>query len=401
MNSISPAKPAARKPKILVFNKYYLPGYRAGGPIRTIANMVDRLGDTLDFWVVTGDRDSGDVVPYPNIDLHDWNAQGGARVRYMAASNASLRTIQSIIEEVAPDYIYLNSFFDPFFTQRVLWLKRLGRIGRIPIVLAPRGEFSIGALQLKSLKKRAYMMISRLAGLYEKITWQASSAHEKADILKAIPFIPPASIKVAMNLAPAHKNDPDISLRGCGGPLRLCFLSRISAMKNLDFALSCLKSVKEEVDFAIYGPKRDASYWAECEAIIASLPKNISVTYMGEVEHRRVAEVLRGYDLFFLPTRGENYGHVIQEALSAGLPVLISDQTPWRDLEENGVGWVLPLESTAAFSKRIDEYASVGSAAREAASRRSREYALSKVGDSSVLQANLDLFCSASTGEQR
>lgn len=384
---------------MLVFTKFYLPGYRAGGPIRTIANMVDRLGDTLDFWIVTTDRDSAAARPYADVDLHDWNTQGDAQVRYLAASEVSLRTTQSIIEEVKPDRIYLNSFFDPIFTQRVLWLKRLGRIRPVPIVLAPRGEFSIGALGLKSWKKRAYMCFSRLSALYAQISWQASSPHEKDAILRSVSFVSPENIKVAMNLPPAYarswKNPPPVP----DGSLRLCFLSRISPMKNLDFALTCLKDVKGKVNFSIYGPKELPSYWAECESIITSLPKNISVTYMGEVEHHRVAEVLSNHDLFFFPTRGENYGHVIHEALSAGLPVLISDQTPWRDLEENGVGWVYPLDSMASFSNQIDWYASVGSEAREAASRRSREYALLKAEDSSVLQANLDLFRSVGTAE--
>lgn len=35
--------------KILTLADYYLPGYKAGGPIRTLANMVDMLGDEFKF----------------------------------------------------------------------------------------------------------------------------------------------------------------------------------------------------------------------------------------------------------------------------------------------------------------------------------------------------------------
>ena len=47
------------RPIILSFAGHYLPGYKAGGPIRSIANMVDQLGDEFDFRIVAGDRDLG------------------------------------------------------------------------------------------------------------------------------------------------------------------------------------------------------------------------------------------------------------------------------------------------------------------------------------------------------
>lgn len=398
----TPLIPATRRAKVLVFNKFYLPGYRAGGPIRTIANMVDRLGHSIEFWIVTADRDSGDVTPYADINLHGWNAQGNAQVRYVALGEVNLKSIHGLIQEVSPSHIYLNSFFDRVFTHRVLWLRRLGKIRGLSIVLAPRGEFSPGALGLKSVRKRVFLHVIKVLGLYKGVTWQVSSDHEKHDLQRVLGSVSGGDVKVAMDLAPSMRSAPQPEQsRSRGRPLKLCFLSRVAPMKNLDFALSCLKDVKARVDFSIYGPMEVPSYWAECESIIASLPQNISVTYMGEVAHHRVAEVLSGHDLFFLPTRGENYGHVIHEALSAGLPVLISDRTPWRDLEDRGVGWVYPLDSMAAFSNQIDGYASAGNETREAASQRSREYARLKADDSSVLQANLDLFRSVSKSEQK
>lgn len=402
MNFTAPLDGVARKTKVLVFNKFYLPGYRAGGPIRTIANMVDRLGGSIEFWIVTADRDSGDTAPYADVDLHGWNAQGNAQVRYVALRGVSLKSIQGLIEEVSPDSIYLNSFFDPVFTHRVLWLRRLRKLRCDRIVLAPRGEFSAGALGLKSVRKRVFLRVAKVLGLYKNVTWQVSSDHEKRDLQSVLGSLSGSDVKVAMNLAPSLRSArrPE-QLRDQDRPLQLCFLSRVAPMKNLDFALSCLRDVKAKVDFSIYGPIGVPSYWTECKSIIASLPRNISVTYMGEVAHHRVAQVLSGHDLFFLPTRGENYGHVIYEALSAGLPVLISDRTPWRDLEDHGVGWVYPLDSTAAFSNQIDRCASAVSATREAASQRSREYAHLKADDASVLQANLELFCSVSRPEQK
>ena len=87
------------------------------------------------------------------------------------------------------------------------------------------------------------------------------------------------------------------------------------------------------------------------------LPPNISWEYKGLVDSEKVVQTLRPYHVFLFPTLGENYGHVIQEALSAGCACILSDQTPWNDLEENDVGFVYPLKQIDDYVKAVDHYA--------------------------------------------
>lgn len=399
-----------RRPVILTFNKFYLPGYRAGGPIRTLANMVDRLGDLFDFRIVTLDRDSGDAGPYPAIEPGRWMQVGKAQVMYLPANRVSLSMLVGIGRDVTPDVIYLNSFFDPTFTQRVLWARRLGLLHRAPIVLAPRGEFSLGALKLKRAKKLLYLRGSSLVGLYRHLTWQASSERERADILRDLPFVQSGDIIEAMDLAPGDDQAHVIpSVRKGGAPLQVCFLSRISPMKNLDFALRALARVKADVVFNIYGPKEVPGYWAECEALICAMPANVRVKYERELIPTEVRATLSRHDLFLFPTRGENYGHVIHEALGAGLPVLISDQTPWGEVAERGVGWVHPLSDTDAFAVTIDDYASWGSERVAEHKARAVAYAHERALKVDVLHANIKMlsevaasdFCGAKTEDPK
>ena len=56
-------------PRILVLIEYYLPGHKSGGPVRTVANMVDQLSDHSSFWIVTRDHDFLDQAPYPGIEV--------------------------------------------------------------------------------------------------------------------------------------------------------------------------------------------------------------------------------------------------------------------------------------------------------------------------------------------
>ena len=108
-----------KKPIILTFVRYYLPGYKAGGPIRTIANMVDHLGDQFDFKIITMDRDIGDAEPYSNITVDAWNRVGKAEVFYVKPGLLWLNRLVKLISTTPHDIIYLNSAFDPIFT---LWL---------------------------------------------------------------------------------------------------------------------------------------------------------------------------------------------------------------------------------------------------------------------------------------
>lgn len=385
----------SKTPAVLTFSSRYLPGYRAGGPIRTLANMVERLGDTFDFRIVTLDRDSGDSTPYPTIQPEKWTPVGKAQVFYYPPSKLSASALARVANEIDPQLIYLNSFFDPTLTQRVLWARRLGMLGHTPIVLAPRGEFSLGALKIKRLKKTLYLQASSLIGLYRNLTWQASSEHERTDILRELDFVKNDEIIEAMDLAPLddHGSPPVApSARSAGTPLRVCFLSRISPKKNLDFALTALTRVKSKVIFTIYGPKEAPAYWAECESLISRIPAHIKVKYERELLPTEVKTTLSQHDLFFFPTRGENYGHVIHEALGSGLPVLISDQTPWGEVVAREVGWVHPLNNIEAFASTIDDYASWTSDRVAEMKARAVAYARERAINQEVVEANINLF---------
>lgn len=380
---------------ILVFVDYYLPGYKAGGPIRTIANMVDQLSDELDFRIITRDRDLGDARPYPSVVVDSWQSVGKAKVFYLSLRRLSLLSLNRLIRATEHDAIYLNSFFSPCFSIKPLLLRRLSLIPKKPVIVAPRGEFSPGALRFKNIKKRAYIGLSRLLGFYRGVIWQASSEHEKVYISRwfgnRIPVI------LAPNLPPIVCQTKNQSPRrqktvGC---LKALFLGRISRNKNLDAALKMLNGLKGKVQFNIYGPIEDHDYWAECHKIIKLLPENIVVQNKGAVSHDQVTSIMMDHDLFLLPTLGENFGHVILEALVVGCPVLISDQTPWRGLKEKGVGWDLSLSEWELFRKVLQDFIAMDNIEYVEWSSRARKYGLQVLQNDKVVEQNRQLFYKA------
>lgn len=378
--------------KILTFVSYYYPGYKAGGPIRTISNLVENLGKELDFYIVSRDRDLGDSKPYydNNSSSQSWLAVGFSKVFYLPARLLSVIKFLNSIDFNGFDVLYLNSVFDFKFSIIPLIFQRLGLLGGIPVVLAPRGEFSSSALRLKGRKKSVFIKLARLSNLYKGVIWQVSSNHEKADLLKSGLSINNEDVFIAKDLPTLYKSVPHSShsVQCCPDAKKVIFLSRISPMKNLDYALDVLKHVSAKLQFDIFGPKEDHEYWLSCERKIDALPSNVTVRYMGLVRPDIVCETLTMYDLFFLPSRGENYAHVIAESLIAGTPVLISDQTPWQDLKNKSLGWDLSLDNPSDFVDILDSSLRVDSDRRILNIERAKEEVISQAD----IQANMDLF---------
>src|SRR5690625_4790947 len=294
--------------EILIFNQYYLPGFKAGGPIRSISNLVEYLSGKYEFYIVTSDRDSGDDFAYPEIKRNEWVKVGKANVFY-SSTPLTRSKIKFLLKERNYDRLYLNSFFSFRFSILPLLLNR----NKLKTIIAPRGEFSQAALKLKSFKKNIYLKGSIFSGLYKNVIWQASSKYEFQDISRIIKD--DLNIKIAHNfpqILPTTSNSTKFN-----GSLHLVLISRISPMKNLLYAFRVLSKVKIRVVYNLYGSK-DELYWEKCEPKIAELPDNIQVKYHGSVPNDEVHDVISKNHLFFLPTLGENFGQAIAASLSCG-----------------------------------------------------------------------------------
>lgn len=392
------------QPRVLIVTSMYLPGYKAGGPIRSVANLVQQLGTEFQFTLLTNDRDLGDVRPYPGVGAQTWHPVGNARVRYLAPAERQPWSWRRLLRSLEYDALYLNGFF-AHGSVMTLWLRRLGQLPNRPVILAPRGEFSRGALGLKSLKKRWYLRLAQASQLWRGLVWQASSEYELEDIRRLVG--PHPQVLVAPPLVTASPAHLARRTNGNGlhparsekrpGHVRLVYLSRISPMKNLEMALACLAETPGQIEFDIYGPIEDQAYWRKCQELLGRLAPSVQVRYCGPVAAENVGEVLSRYHFLLFPTRGENYGHVIAEALAAGCPVLTSDQTPWRGLHSLSIGWDLPLTDLAPWRQVLQQCLAMDQSTFEGWSTRARAYMGSQGLEraQNALQANRRLFYEA------
>jgi len=382
-----------RKPKILMFCDYYLPGYKSGGGMRTIVNMVDRLHHRYDFRIVTRDHDGKlDKEQYKTVKINQWNSVRRAQVFYLSKDKVRISKLRELISEVRPDLLYANSYFATL-SIFIIKLRKLKLIPNINIVIAPCGELSDGSLRLKSAKKKIFINLSKISGLYKNIIWKASSDLEREEIAKIKGKS--GKIFISSDLPPKMLNENYLQEKKPAkesGAARMIFLSRFMRKKNFKWLLEHLENIKGHLSIDIYGPLEDGEYWEECQKIIKRLPENIKVQSKGSIEYEQTAETLFEYHFFILPTLAENFGHVFLEALAAGCPLIISNRTPWLNLEEKGIGWDLPLENPTDWINKINRCISMNNEEYRQTSSNARTYAVDWLADGKVEKDTIDIL---------
>jgi len=358
--------------RVLCVSDYFAPGFLGGGPITTLVNMRKGLKASIEFWVFTRDRDLGANSSYQDVMKNCWVDTSDGPVFY---ATPNLFGPQGVLQVFSPskfDIVYLNSFFSLRGSILLLLAFKTRKLHK-RILIAPRGEFSSGALAVKKFKKWLFLSLARLSGIYKDVFWHASTGVEADDILCQFPN---AAKQIYIAADPLSNNV--VKERGCSskttGHLRMVFISRISPMKNLDGLLITLSTVKGFVELDIFGPSEDMAYWSYCQSLIEKMPPNITVRSCGPLVPAAILDTFARYDLFAFPTHGENFGHVIFESLLAGTPVIISDKTSWQSDNTDAVT-IVPLCNSEQWREAVQCAVNRAAEDQEEIQKNARRYA--------------------------
>ena len=227
-------------------------------------------------------------------------------------------------------------------------------------------------------------------GMFKNIYWSATSGMEIAEIKHQIKATD-KQFFIAEDL-PRKVSGTSIEKEKKAGNLKIVWISRIAPKKNLKYAIEILKKTKSNVEFTIYGPAHTEEYWEECKQELGKLPDNVKWDWKGNLNSENVVETLKQYHVFLFPTLGENFGHVIQEALSAGCPCIISNQTPWQDFESKGVGYVFSLENKSAFVNAVEKYAVMEQSEFQKVTEKVHQYAIEVSNNKAKNTGYRDIF---------
>lgn len=386
------------KERILIFVDWFLPGYKGGGPIQSIAGLIENIDKNFDIDIITRNTDHTESIPYSNIAFDEWMIYNeNVRICYLSRKNifSFVNIILRLRKINFYKAIYTNSFFSFRYSIIPCILFRVKALKSAKLIVAPRGEmFKIN--DFKPYKKKPFIFIVKLFKIYSNVIWHATSQYE-VDAIEKI-FRNKINYSIITNLSPVSKmKSSSLACEKKVNLLKIVFISRIVSYKNLDYVLDVLGAIylksTEYIIFDIYGTIEDEKYWKVCQDKISDIEtENLNIQYKGKLNNSEVVSTFEKYELFFLPTHAENYGHIIAEALIANVPLLISDTTPWKNFQQYGCGWVLPLSEFDLFKEKILIMLKMNSAEFLNMKSRLKEYAAQNLNRSETVEKYISLF---------
>lgn len=352
------SEPQQRPLSIFVIYDYFTPAYKAGGPIRSLTNLIEEFSAEYQISVICSNKDV-DGTPL-NVEVNKWVEWNGISVFYSTegpgkayreiAGSATVYFINGIYS------LYYSLYPSVFFRGRK--------------IISTRGMLDPNGLQQKRLKKAAYLLLWRLLGLHKRCEFHATTNEEAQNIRRV--FGKRTKIWQIGNFPntigfrePRNKDS---------GSIRLCTISLISAMKNHLKVIHALRDCQGEVEYNIYGAVKDPAYWSAFLQAIKQLPANVKVTYHGPIPPNQVPDKLAEAHVVVQPSRSENFGHSLCEALSAGRPLITSRNTPWNGLQAAGAGFNVDPEDIGELRHAIQFYCDMAQEAYDASCRQARYY---------------------------
>ena len=317
--------------------------------MQSVANMLEQLKDApYEFFIFTSNRDL-DNSSLENVEPGKWiQYNNNAKIYY--AAGQEWQQLKKELNAIKPDILFINGIYSwPFSFLPLLFAKVKTTI------ISARGMLHPGALSQKHFKKKVYLGFWKLLGLHKKNIFHATDEEEKKYI-QAV-FGKGVTIKIAANfprifsakLVQGKKSEN----------LKLVSIALISPMKNHLMVLQALEECHENIEYNIYGPVKEEAYWFQCIEQIKKLPSNITVNYNGDIPPADIEKVLEQNHVFILPSKSENFGHAIYEALSSGRPVITSTATPWKDLKNVQAGINVSNEQLEELSAAIHFFAAM------------------------------------------
>ena len=245
-----------------------------------------------------------------------------------------------------------------------------------------------GSVKQKWWLKVPFLKMSKALGWYSNVQWHATNNEEAKQIKRW--YKPPNNIEIIPNVVGKPISNKRTTTKQ-PNQLRLLCVARVSPEKNIQYILDRLVNLQlNNVTLTIVGSEYNIAYANKLKQLAAK--HGLNVMWQGYLAPEALEASLLHYDLFILPTLGENFGHAITEALRAGLPVLISDKTPWKALSKNNAGFDINLNEPHLFEEAIKKVYQMSEADWLTMHEGARTYFKQTIMDASVPKKYIQLF---------
>jgi glycosyltransferase involved in cell wall biosynthesis len=350
--------------------------------------LSELLSEYSEIYILTPSTDIITQTKHQNIQENKWMLFKKNIHLYYHQGKLKKNLLIEIVKQIQPNSIYFNNIWSLSYT----WIpvRILSSIyPKIKLILATRGMLDPNSIRIKSFKKNTFLKMLNASGLKNKVIYHSTNSSETNNIKKRLKNIKVVEIPNVNFIERSNKKSNKKR-----GELKILFLSRIVPIKKLDFALDILTNVPShlKIHFDIFGNIEDENYFNECNNIILRMPPHVKVNYKGIISMDKTANVIADYHLLFLPSANENFGHAIVESLMCGVPVLISDQTPWIGLESFKAGYDISLNKKDLFLSALIKFAEMDLTAWLEWSRGARDFIQKKMNKEKIKKEYLHLF---------
>jgi glycosyltransferase involved in cell wall biosynthesis len=382
--------------RVLHFLPVYAPAWQFGGPVLSVSRLCEGLAAAgVEVRVLTTDAglpqeslpSTGDICWRNGVEVirHPVDRQGG-----IIRSRALEENLEGALEGV--DLLHLSAIWQPLG----LPVQRAALKRGIPVLHALRGALGPYSFRRGWWKKvpwyllRERPLLQRAAGLH--LTSHQELRELRGRGLSPRRWILPNPLDLgALGVDPALRRQARQALGlGTADPL-LLVCGRLHHKKGLDLLPQALAPLADRPWRLLIAGADDDGSGRMLEAALEREGLAERVLWQPTRDANDLAGTYNAADLLLLPSRHENFGNVVIEALACGAAVMVSDRTGVGDdlLAEAppGCGWVLPREPGRwrdALSTWLDQPRRAG-AGGEA-------WAAARYGQAAVAQQALGIY---------
>ena len=322
-----------------------------GGPVKVVnelAGALEAIGVSSEIISAQGRRVGNPETVTNDIPIHLFET--GPIARLWTAHTPGLK---KTLARKIPD-------FDLVHIQE-LWhypgyiASKIARSRNVPYIVTIHGELNEWNLQQKRLKKQIYMTAIQRGILQKSAALHAITPAESNRIRQLEIETPVAMIPNGIHTE-EFENLPDRSQFVSRYPelenrLIVLFLGRIQQKKGLDIlaqAFGNLVRTRHDVRLVVAGPDEDNTL-TEIKTILKSQGALEKAVFPGMLTGEQKLEALSAADIFALTSYSEGFSVALLEALSAGLPLVITDECNFPEVGDSRAGFVVrPNDSETA-----------------------------------------------------
>jgi len=251
--------------------------------------------------------------------------------------------------------IYINGFFS--FSSSIIPIILSRFLSKSKCIISPRGMLKPSAIENKKALKIFLIRIYKIF-LSHKTIFHVTDGVEYHEVRKYFKN----NIHIVTDFPPI-RNTLFFSIPKDINNLNLIYVGRIDKLKNLYGILINLKHFISysngdvKINFNIIGDIVDQQYWNKCLQLIHILNEKYNIQYLGYINNDKLIQYFEQTHLFVSLSEGENFGYTIAESLSCSIPVIISKNTPFKDISKYGFGYDIDIFDNEMFCNTLSKFA--------------------------------------------